>query len=145
MACYVSIIGLAISLASVFPAHSLAVEGPPRPMSAAQRKVIDGEMLKLETTTRVEQRCNARAMGIVRREHWPMNPDEGAVRAFADPEVVGRELHATGAAIRSRGNWYRIAYDCVTSDNGLDIKSFSYALGSVVPRSDWQAHYLGAP
>jgi hypothetical protein len=131
-------------IALLGPAPSLAVarSSPPGPMSAATKKRIDAEMLKLDIETRVEQRCNSRAMGIVRREHWPMNPDEGIVRAFAEPEENGPEMHATGAAIRSRGEWYRIAFECVTADDGMDIKTFSYSLGAEVPRSEWREHNL---
>lgn len=74
-----------------------------------------------------------------------MNPDEGSVGAFAEPEVNGAAMRAPGAAIRSRGNWYRIAYECMTTDDGLDIKSFRYSLGDAVPKSDWKAHFLVAP
>jgi hypothetical protein len=114
-------------------------------MSPAERKRIDAEMLRLDPETRVEQRCNARAMGIVRREHWPMNPDEGDVRAFSEPEVNGTEMRAEGAAIRSQGEWYRIAFDCATTANGLDIASFRYSLGASVPKSEWKDHGLVEP
>jgi hypothetical protein len=137
-------IGFVSLVLVVAPAAGHAL-GPPPPMSSEQRKRIDAEMLKLELGTRMEQRCNARAMGIVRREHWPMNPDEGVPSAFADADVDGVTVHAAGAAIRSGGNWYHIAYDCMTTGNGLDIVTFRYSLRAVIPKSEWSLHDLVAP
>lgn len=100
------------------------------------------QMLKLDPVTRVEQRCDARAMGIVGREHKGYRPDEFVAYAFADPVIRGTQIKAPGGAIRSGGKWYKLAYVCETSADGLDVKSFSYQLGAEVPRSEWDAHYL---
>lgn len=102
----------------------------------------DEMMLHLDPATRIEQRCNARAMGAISREHRDMRPDELVAYAFADTKVGADNIVAPGAAVRSAGHWYRLSYRCQTSADGLDIKDFSYALGSEVPRSDWPAHYL---
>jgi len=140
-----ALIGLSVAIVALAPKHSFSADGPPPPMNAAARARVDAEMLRLELGTRIEQRCNRRAMGLVRREHWPMNPDEAVARAFAEPEEIGPEVRATGAAIRSRGEWYRIAFDCVTTENGLEIKSFRYSLGAPVPKSEWKDHSLVEP
>jgi hypothetical protein len=100
------------------------------------------QMLKLDPVTRIEQRCDARAMGIVGREHKGYRPDEFVAYAFADPVIRGTQIKAPGGAIRSSGKWYRLAYVCETSPDGLDIKSFSYQLGAEVPRGEWDTHYL---
>jgi Domain of Unknown Function (DUF930) len=100
------------------------------------------QMLKLDPATRVEQRCDARAMGIVGREHKGYRPDEFVAYAFADPVMRGTHIKAPGGAIRSGGKWYKLSYMCETSSDGLEIKSFSYQLGAEVPRSEWDAHYL---
>ncbi|WP_083741962.1 DUF930 domain-containing protein [Bradyrhizobium mercantei] len=99
-------------------------------------------MLELSPETRLEQRCNARAMGIVGREHQGFKPDEFVAYAFANPVVQGHVIAAGGAALRSRGTWYHVAYRCETSDDGLRIRAFSYTLGAPVPRQEWDKHYL---
>lgn len=109
---------------------------------ALARSSRTDQMLKLDPATRVEQRCDARAMGLVGREHKGYRPDEFVAYAFADPVLHGTQIKASGGAIRSAGKWYRIAYVCETSQDGLEIKSFSYQLGAEVPRSEWDAHYL---
>lgn len=100
------------------------------------------QMLKLSPETRLEQRCDARAMGSVGREHKGYKPDEFVAYAFADPVIRGNEIKAPGGAIRSGGKWYRLSYVCETSPDGLDVKSFAYQLGTEVPRSEWDEHYL---
>ncbi|WP_454917586.1 DUF930 domain-containing protein [Xanthobacter sediminis] len=102
----------------------------------------DEMILHLDPATRIEQRCNARAMGVIGREHQEMRPDELVAYAFADTKVGADNIVAPGAAVRSAGHWYRLSYRCRTTADGLDIRDFSYALGSEVPKSDWSAHYL---
>ena len=100
------------------------------------------QMLKLSPETRIEQRCDARAMGSVGREHNGFRPDELVAYAFADPVLRGVRISAPGGAIRSGGKWYRLSYTCETSADGMEIKSFAYQLGAEVPRSEWDAHFL---
>jgi hypothetical protein len=100
------------------------------------------QMLKLSPETRLEQRCDARAMGVVGREHKGYKPEEFVAYAFADPVVRGNQIRAPGGAVRSDGKWYRLSYVCETSPDGLDVKSFAYTLGAEVPRSEWDEHYL---
>jgi hypothetical protein len=100
------------------------------------------QMLKLSPETRIEQRCDAKAMGSVGREHKGYKPDEFVAYAFADPDVRGNRIKAPGGAIRSGGKWYRLSYVCETSPDGLEVKSFAYQLGAEVPRDLWDQHYL---
>jgi hypothetical protein len=100
------------------------------------------QMLKLSPETRLEQRCDARAMGAVGREHKGYKPDEFVAYAFADPVIRGNQIKAPGGAVRSGGKWYKLSYVCETTPDGLEVKSFAYQLGAEVPRSEWDKHYL---
>lgn len=100
------------------------------------------QMMKLSPETRVEQRCDAKAMGSVEREHRGFRPDEFVAYAFGDTDMRGSRIKAPGGAIRSGGKWYRLSYVCETSADGLDIKSFTYKLGAEVPRQEWDEHFL---
>ncbi|MGY8681525.1 DUF930 domain-containing protein [Bradyrhizobium sp. UFLA05-153] len=112
------------------------------PRIANAAKSTEEQMLTLSPETRLEQRCDARAMGAIGREHQGFRPDEFVAYAFADPVIRGHAIAAGGAALRSRGVWYHVAYRCETSDDGLTIRSFSYTLGTPVPRPEWDQHYL---
>jgi hypothetical protein len=111
--------------------------------SAAQaRRSSSEEMMMLTPETRLEQRCNARAMGEIERQHKGFKPDEFVAYAFGDTAIRGDKINAPGGAIRSHGNWYRVSYACQTSPDGLQVKSFTYQLGAIVPRQDWDKHFL---
>ncbi|MBB5046734.1 hypothetical protein HNR60_001482 [Rhodopseudomonas rhenobacensis] len=99
-------------------------------------------MMKLSPETRLEQRCNAKAMGTVNREHKNFKTDEFVAYAFADTIIQGELVKAPGGAIRNGNTWYHLAYTCLTADQGLTVKSFSYQLGAAVPRGDWDKHFL---
>ncbi|MFG1345898.1 DUF930 domain-containing protein [Xanthobacter autotrophicus DSM 431] len=102
----------------------------------------DRTMLHVDLPTRIEQRCNARAMGEVSRQHADMRPEEVVAYAFGDPKPGPASVTAPGAAVRSRGHWYRLSYHCRTSPDGMDVVDFGFELGSEVPRQDWAAHSL---
>ncbi|MET0527044.1 MAG: DUF930 domain-containing protein [Microvirga sp.] len=110
------------------------------PASAASSRTE--QMMKLSPETRVEQRCDAKAMGSVGREHKGFKPDEFVAYAFGDPDMRGTHIKAPGGAIRSGGKWYRLSYVCETSADGLEVKSFAYQLGNEVPRHEWDEHFL---
>lgn len=112
------------------------------PVAATAAPPSDRSILSLAPSARVEQRCNAKAMGVIGREHREMQPDELVAYAFADTIITGPSVRAPGAAVRSHGKWYRLSYACTTKDDGRDILSFQYTLGGVVPRDQWDAHYL---
>lgn len=122
-------------------ALTLFAAAPP----ALARLSSDGAMLKMELSARIEQRCNERGMGLVGREHKGMRPDELVAYAYADTRLKGTRIDAPGAAVRSGSTWYHLSYSCVTSDDGLDIRSFHYSLGEPIPQQEWGAHYLVAP
>lgn len=102
----------------------------------------DQMMLHVDLPTRIEQRCNARAMGEVSRQHADMRPEEVVAYAFGDPKAGDASIVAPGAAVRSRGHWYRLSYHCRTSPDGMDVQEFGFELGTEVPRQDWAAHSL---
>ena len=112
------------------------------PSSVAASKTIAEQLTMLTPEARVEQRCNGRLSGLVRREHREFKPDEVVAYAFGDTLVRGRDVTATGAAFRSRGSWYRASYRCRATPDGLEIEKFEYTLGPKVPRQEWDAHYL---
>ncbi len=124
---------------------ALLASAAPADASGARNAAHDREMLRLDPTTRIEQRCDARAMGEVSRHHPGMKPDELVTYAYADPEIRDQSISAPGAAVRSKGTWYHLAFRCTTSADGLDVLSFEHRLGTAIPRSDWDGHYLVAP
>lgn len=114
-------------------------------LAGAQARSADEQMMRLEPSERIEQVCNTRAMGEVQRGQKGMHPDELVAYAYRDPVVKGAKINAPGAAVRSGGTWYHIAYECETAHEGLDVTRFHYTLGAAIPTSEWAGHYLVAP
>ncbi|TCK16685.1 uncharacterized protein DUF930 [Ancylobacter aquaticus] len=115
------------------------------PISApAQARSVDQQMMMMPSE-RIEQRCNARAMGEVGRANKALHPDELVAYAYADPVIKGWSIKAPGGAVRSGATWYHIAYECETAHEGLDVTRFRFTLGAAIPTSEWSGHYLVAP
>ena len=112
------------------------------PAAGHAAKSVAEQMLALDLDTRIEQRCNARAMGEISRANRAMRPDELVAYAFKDSELKGDVVHAPGAAVRSGNAWYRLSYVCRTTPDGLEVLSLSFKLGDEVPRSEWEDHQL---
>ena len=85
---------------------------------------------------------DAARMEALAREQKGFRPDEIIAYAFADVAIDKDRVVARGAAFRNRGEWYRLSYQCQTADEGLSIVSFSYTMGSRVPKDQWAEHYL---
>jgi hypothetical protein len=111
-------------------------------MRPEQNVMIQRQMLKLTPETRIEERCDARANGLIGREHPDKKPDKTIAYAFGDVTITDRTVHAPYAVFRSRGEWFHLSYSCVTSNDGLDIQAFSYSVGDKVPRALWAEHDL---
>jgi hypothetical protein len=111
-------------------------------LAGAQARSTNDEMMLLDPSERIEQVCNTRAMSEIGKAGKGMKPDELVAYAYRDPVVKGWQIKAPGAAVRSGNAWYHLSYDCETVHEGLDVKSFSYKLGAVIPNSEWSSHYL---
>lgn len=99
------------------------------------------ELKKLDPQTRMEQRCDIAAMEAIAASHQ-YAPDKAIAYSFAEPIIKGDTLEAPGATFRSHNNWYHLSFVCTTSNDKLDVKTFNYQIGHMVPRSEWQHYYL---
>lgn len=134
---------IGMAAAAVLSAQAAAAPAPHHDGGTAARiKAIVETMKNLAPNERAEQRCNAKALGVITREQKGFRPDEIIAYAFADIAIDKGQVLARGAAFRNHGEWYRLSYQCQTADEGLSIASFSYTIGSRVPKDQWAEHYL---
>lgn len=108
---------------------------------ALDRNIVR-QLQALDPEERLEQRCDIEAMKRIREEQDGFRPDKVIAYTFSDPVIVENSMEAPGAAVRSRGEWYRLEFRCETGPKKLTIREFDYSLGAMVPREDWQRHYL---
>ncbi|MGH6807076.1 MAG: DUF930 domain-containing protein [Ensifer adhaerens] len=51
-------------------------------------------------------------------------------------------MDANGGAYRSKGNWYDVNFKCKVDLETIEVVSFSYAIGGIVPEMAWKSRKL---
>lgn len=103
---------------------------------------LNGQLLKLDMDTRLEQTCDTEVMYRINREHPKFSVDKVIAYAFGDTELSGASFRAPNAVFRSRGHWYHLSYACRTGPRHLDAHKLAYEIGREIPRKEWARHYL---
>lgn len=97
---------------------------------------------KLDPETRLEQRCDTEAMERIGADRNAYRPDKVIAYTFADPIMEANAMKAPGAVFRSKGDWYRLTFKCKVGPDHIEVLSFKYKIGDLVPREEWEQHYL---
>jgi hypothetical protein len=97
----------------------------------------------LEENTRLEQICDIEAMAQIAagKEY---RPDRVVAYATADTKRQGRMILADGAAFRSNGLWYKLAFHCRVASGRAAVESFDLAVGRAIPKGLWEEFGLPA-
>ncbi|MBP1885905.1 DUF930 domain-containing protein [Sinorhizobium mexicanum] len=110
--------------------------------AAAMDQSLVRQFEKLDPQTRLEQRCDTEAMERISADKTSYSPDKVIAYTFADPIFKGDKMKAPGAVFRSGGEWYKLAFKCRTNAEHLDVLSFEYKIGELVPRERWDQLFL---
>lgn len=103
---------------------------------------LKGQLMKLDPQTRLEQTCDAEVLLRINRDRASLNVEKVVAYTFEEPVVGENSIEAHGAAFRSGGNWYHLAYDCVTGPRHLDAHELHYEIGAKIPKADWAKYDL---
>jgi hypothetical protein len=103
---------------------------------------LNRQLLRLDLETRLEQTCDMEIMHRINREHKKFNVDKVIAYTFKNPISAKNVITAPGAVLRSRGDWYRLQFKCVTGPRHLNAHSMQYRIGSKIPRSRWHEYDL---
>lgn len=103
---------------------------------------IARQLEALDPDTRLEQACDTEAMARISAGKGGFKADKVIAYTFAEPERQGDSLSAPGAVFRSRGEWYRLSFSCLTGPKRINVRSFDYEVGSIVPHDEWTQNYL---
>ena len=98
----------------------------------------------LASREQVIQLCNIEALEQLRTHGVADNPDALVGYAFEGIAVTGLSLEANGGAYRAAGQWHRIRYRCDVAPDIRSVSAFAYAVGALVPESQWEAHFLNS-
>ena len=99
-------------------------------------------LLKLDPQTRLEQRCDAEVLDRISHDDRSYKADRVVAYAFANPEVSDDSILSTGAAFRSKGQWYRLKFKCQTAPDHMEVLQFKYRIGDEIPEDDWSKYNL---
>jgi len=98
----------------------------------------------LASSEQVVQLCNMEALEQLRTSGAAPGADALVGYAFGDVTVDKDALRVEGGAYRSQGRWFHIRYDCTVLADMSGVRNFAYAVGDLVPPSEWEAHFLNS-
>ena len=124
----------------------LAVAALVSPALVSPANALDARMkaglLKLDPATRLEQRCDAEVADRIASEDKRFDPDKVIAYATQEPKVAGNEIRTRGGVFRSDGQWYHVAYKCVTAPDHMQVLSLRYKIGDRIPKDEWDQYNL---
>ncbi|SDP59854.1 protein of unknown function [Phyllobacterium sp. YR620] len=90
---------------------------------------------RLPPRQRMKQVCMIEALEQIRRQR----PGTDILVPFgaSGSSYTATTLDAIGGAFRNGSNWYDLDFHCKVDNEGTKVVAFSYAMGSLVPKSEW--------
>ena len=111
------------------------------PALAADARFI-ASLGKLDPQTRLEQICDYEAMSRIGKGGTAFHPDRAKSDVVSPPKHQGDTLVAKGAAFRSGGKWYQVAFTCKATPDHTSVLSFAYQVGALIPEARWATYGL---
>ena len=94
---------------------------------------------KLEPRTRAIQVCSLAGLNAFSRDKkLKPKPDRVVINAGGEPKIETTMVSGSAAAVRSGTRWYSFKFTCKLNDAGTKSTSFTYDLGSEIPKSQWE-------
>ena len=112
------------------------------PADAADPRLI-ASLGKLDPQTRLEQVCDLAAVNHIGKSGKIPRPDRAKSNVITPPRHHGGDtIEGTGGAFRSGGKWYAFSFKCSASPDHLNVLSFTYRVGAMIPKSKWTEYGL---
>lgn len=105
---------------------------------------VRGALDKLPPEARLVQICSIEALEQTRHSSAAFVPEIIKVFGRNGGLISGQHLSARGGAVRSRGVWREITFECTVNATFDTITAFRFALGGAIPRSAWASRRLPA-
>jgi hypothetical protein len=112
-----------------------ALADPRSAQARAALRAVDGE-------ERMIQLCDLEAMEQIQSWRPDFRPDRVVPYATAEVRIDGDAVVSDGAAFRSEGAWYELAFHCDLSDDHERVAGFRFMVGKPIPRREWPARNL---
>ena len=89
-----------------------------------------------------EQLCSLEALEQIAAWNDAYKPERMVTYTFEEVRYEGNHMIADGAVFWSHDNWHRVKFDCELSDDQSTVLNLAFAVGTIVPKSDWEDYYL---
>jgi hypothetical protein len=110
--------------------------------STKAEKRFEAMLQRIDPSERLEQVCEYAALTKIGRDKKTYRPDRVVIEAMSPPKVTGDKMSGSGAALRSKGKWYRFEFTCEAAPDRLKVESFNYEVGAEIPEDNWQRYGL---
>ncbi len=110
--------------------------------AGAMDNALRAGLMKLDPETRLEQRCDAEILDRITHDDHKYKADRVVAYAFATPEMKADAIRSTGAAFRSKGQWYRLKFKCQTAPDHMQVLNLRYRIGDEIPQAEWTKYNL---
>ena len=114
--------------------HMLAGAALADPRNAEARAMLK----MIVPSLRREQVCGIEAMEQIKLGTPDWSPECVISYAYADVEIAGNAVTASGAVVLNGTDWYRLAYECTLGADLASVTAFRYRLGDVVSEAETQ-------
>lgn len=112
------------------------------PSTASGNEAMKQQLLRLDPTTRIEQACGFELQQRINQKEGDVHTDRVVTYTFSEPDIADKSVEASGAAIRSHGEWYRLSFSCRTDSTLINVQNLNYELGELIPRTEWEQFNL---
>ncbi|OCP15769.1 MULTISPECIES: DUF930 domain-containing protein [unclassified Ensifer] len=99
-------------------------------------------MGQLPVKKRILQLCSIEALEQIRHQRPKDFPDMLVPFGPSGGFIGKDQIDASGGAYRSKGNWYDVDFKCEVDLETVEVISFSYAIGGIVPEMAWKSRKL---
>lgn len=99
-------------------------------------------MGQLPVKKRILQLCSIEALEQIRHQRPKDFPDMLVPFGPSGGFIGKDQIDASGGAYRSKGNWYDVDFKCKVDLETVEVVSFSYAIGGIVPEMTWKSRKL---
>jgi hypothetical protein len=110
--------------------------------SFAANDRLESILRRLEPETRLEQICGIEAMQRIGHDQDIYQPERAVLGAISQPEINDNTISGLGGAFRSSGRWYQFSFTCRSSGDHMQVLSFDYKIGLIIPKEKWPSYGL---
>jgi hypothetical protein len=88
------------------------------------------------------QLCNIEALEQITALDAEYQPDLLTAYSMQSVRLSATSVNAPGAAFRSRGQWFGVAFDCALTPDLAEVVAFEFRIGKAIPHEKWARYNL---